>query len=77
MWKAVTTSIVIPAARVVTGDGGLFRYLRDSVLAFDSVDRLERRLRQAGFTAVRTLPARGWQHGILHSFLARRPDAGP
>lgn len=77
VWKAVTAAIIIPAARVVTGDGGLFRYLRDSVLAFDSVDRLERRLRQAGFTAVRTLPASGWQHGILHSFLARRPDAGP
>lgn len=73
VWKAVTASIIIPTARMVTGDDRLFRYLRDSVLSFDSVDRFERRLRQAGFTAVRTLPAGGWQRGIVHSFLARRP----
>ena len=77
VWKAVTAAVIIPAARMVTGDDRLFRYLRDSVLAFDSVDRFERRLRDAGFTAVRMLPAGGWQRGILHSFLARRPEAGP
>ena len=75
VWKAVTALIIIPAARVVTGDDGLFRYLRDSVLAFDSVDGFEQRLRRAGFTGVRTLPAGGWQRGIVHSFLARRPEA--
>lgn len=75
VWKAVTALIIIPAARVVTGDDGLFRYLRDSVLAFDSVDGFEHRLRDAGFAEVRTLPAGGWQRGIVHSFLARRPEA--
>ena len=75
VWKAVTALIIIPAARVVTGDDGLFRYLRDSVLSFDSVNGFEHRLRQAGFTGVRTLPAGGWQRGIVHSFLARRPEA--
>ncbi len=75
VWKAVTALIIIPAARVATGDDGLFRYLRDSVLAFDSVRQFENRLRDAGFTAARTLPAGGWQRGIVHSFLARRPEA--
>lgn len=75
VWKAVTALIIIPAARVVTGDDGLFRYLRDSVLAFDSVDGFEQRLQRAGFTDVRTMPAGGWQRGIVHSFLARRPES--
>ena len=75
VWKAVTALIITPAARVVTGDDGLFRYLRDSVLAFDSVNGFEHRLRDAGFADVRTLPAGGWQRGIVHSFLARRPEA--
>ena len=74
VWKAVTALIIIPAARVVTGDDGLFRYLRDSVLAFDSVEGFGQRLQRAGFTHIRTLPAGGWQRGIVHSFLARRPE---
>ena len=74
VWKAVTALIIIPAARVVTGDDGLFRYLRDSVLAFDSVEGFGQRLQRAGFTDIRTLPAGGWQRGIVHSFLARRPE---
>ena len=72
-WRAVTTLIVTPLARVVAGDASLFSYLRSSVLAFDSVAAFERRLRGAGFTAVRTLPVSGWQRGIVHSFMAQRP----
>ena len=75
VWRAVTNLIVRPAARLAAGDISLFTYLRDSVLAFDSKAAFERRLRRAGFTAVRTLPVSGWQRGIVHSFLARRPAA--
>ena len=73
VWRLVTNTIVRPTARIVAGDAGLFTYLRDSVLAFDSRAGFERRLYRAGFTAVHTLPMGGWQRGIVHSFLARRP----
>ena len=72
-WRAVTTLIVTPLARVVAGDARLFTYLRRSVLEFDSVVGFERRLTAAGFSEVRTLPMGGWQRGIVHSFLAQRP----
>ncbi len=75
LWRTVTNLIVRPAARIAAGEGSLFTYLRDSVLAFDSRRAFERRLNRAGFTAVRTLPVSGWQRGIVHSFLARRPAA--
>ncbi|MCE2483772.1 MAG: class I SAM-dependent methyltransferase, partial [Alphaproteobacteria bacterium] len=77
VWRVVTNAIVRPAARIAAGDAGLFTYLRDSVLAFDSRAAFERRLYRAGFAAVRTLPMSGWQRGIVHSFLARRPSAAP
>ena len=77
VWRVVTNAIVRPAARIAAGDADLFTYLRDSVLAFDSRDAFERRLYRAGFTALRTLPVGGWQRGIVHSFLARRPPAAP
>ena len=77
VWRAVTTLIIRPAARIVAGDTSLFRYLRASVLAFDSVPTFEGRLHAAGFTAVRTLPMSGWQRGIVHSFLAQRPVGRP
>ena len=73
VWRTVTNTVVRPTARVVAGDDRLFVHLRDSVLAFDSRDAFERRLYRAGFAAVRTLPMGGWQRGIVHSFLARRP----
>ena len=77
VWRLVTSAIIRPAARIVAGDAGLFVHLRDSVLAFDSRADFERRLYRAGFTAVRTLPMAGWQRGIVHSFLARRPAPAP
>ena len=77
VWRVVTNAIVRPAARIAAGDSGLFTYLRDSVLAFDSRAAFERRLYRAGFAAVRTLPMSGWQRGIVHSFLARRPAPAP
>jgi ubiquinone/menaquinone biosynthesis C-methylase UbiE len=74
VWKFVTATIVIPLGFVFTGTTSIFRYLRRSVLAFDGVGTLEGRLRRAGFADVRTEPMDGWQRGIVHSFLARKPD---
>ena len=76
VWRVVTNAIVRPTARIVAGDAGLFTYLRDSVLAFDSRTDFERRLSRAGYATVRTLPMGGWQRGIVHSFLARIGRSG-
>jgi ubiquinone/menaquinone biosynthesis C-methylase UbiE len=73
VWRAVTSTIVIPLGLAFTGTTSIFRYLRRSVLAFDGVSALEARLRGAGFADVRTGPMDGWQRGVVHSFLARRP----
>ncbi len=75
VWHLVTLGIVIPLGTLVTGSSRIFRYLRRSVTSFDGVPQLEARLRRAGFVDVRTLPMDGWQRGIVHSFLARRPGA--
>ena len=73
-WKLVTSTVVIPLGLVFTGTTSIYRYLRESVLAFDGVAALEARLARAGFTDIRTEPMDGWQRGIVHSFLARRAE---
>lgn len=72
VWNLVTLGIVVPLGLLLARSTRIFRYLRRSVLDFDSVMELESRLRDAGFTEVHTLPMDGWQRGIVHSFLARR-----
>jgi ubiquinone/menaquinone biosynthesis C-methylase UbiE len=73
VWSAVSGAIIIPLGTALAGSGDIFRYLRESVLAFDGVRAFEARLARAGFTDVRSMPMDGWQRGIAHSFLARRP----
>lgn len=73
VWNLVTVLIVIPLGLVFARSTAIFRYLRRSVLAFDSTSELEDRLRRVGFTDVRTLPVDGWQRDIVHTFIARRP----
>jgi ubiquinone/menaquinone biosynthesis methyltransferase len=75
VWSAVSTGVIVPLGALATGSGDLFRYLRQSVLAFDGVRAFEDRLRRAGFVEVRTEKMDGWQRGIVHSFLARGPAA--
>jgi ubiquinone/menaquinone biosynthesis C-methylase UbiE len=75
VWRAVSASVIVPLGALATGSPDLFRYLRRSVLDFDGVRAFEDRLRAAGFTDVTTLRMTGWQRGIVHSFLARRPAA--
>jgi len=65
---------VIPSGRIFTGSARIYRYLRRSVNEFDGVRAFERRLDRAGFVEIRTEPMDGWQRGVVHSFLARRPE---
>nr|WP_238345701.1 FAD-dependent oxidoreductase [Actinopolymorpha cephalotaxi] len=73
VWRAVSTSIIVPMGRAVSGHPALYEHLRHSVLHFDSVGELSARLRSAGYTRVRVAPMSGWQRGIVHTFLASRP----
>jgi len=73
IWNIVANGIIIPGG-LLTGKGTeIYKYLRESVLAFDGVKAFQDRLRAAGFVNVRTQPMDGWQRGIVHSFLAERP----
>jgi ubiquinone/menaquinone biosynthesis C-methylase UbiE len=74
IWTFVCWFVVVPLAVITSGRATLYRYLWRSVLRFDTVEGFAERLRRAGFTdvAVETVP--GWQHGILHTFRARRPE---
>lgn len=74
VWKTVTDTIVIPLGLVFTGTTSIFRYLRESVLDFDGVEALKRRLSLAGFDDVHSEPMDGWQRGVVHSFLGRKPS---
>jgi ubiquinone/menaquinone biosynthesis C-methylase UbiE len=76
VWRAVSSGVIRPLGALATGAPELFRYLQDSVLAFDGVRAFEDRLRRAGFVEVTTRPMSGWQRGIVHSFLARAPGTG-
>ena len=73
-WTVVCWLIIIPLALVVDRNPGLYRYLWRSVLSFDTPVRFMDRLAAAGFVDVATTTAPGWQRGILHTFVARKPE---
>ncbi|MFD7817210.1 methyltransferase domain-containing protein [Streptomyces sp. NPDC059785] len=72
VWTAVCGGIVLPAG-TAAGDGRLYRHLWRSVVGFDTAPAFGDRVRRAGFDRVRVLPLPGWQTGIVHTVLARRP----
>ena len=74
IWNAVAGAIIVPTALALTRRAELFRYLRRSVNDFDGVRAFEKRLARAGYIDIRSAPMSGWQRGIVHSFLARRPS---
>lgn len=73
VWTAVCWTVIIPGGRLLSGRTGLYRYLWRSVLDFDDPARFLDRLADAGFAEMRQETVPGWQRGIVHSFLARRP----
>lgn len=74
VWDAVCRAVIIPLGSVVDRDVDLYRYLWRSVRDFDSVPRFAHRLARAGFTDIAHRTASGWQRGILHTFVARKPE---
>jgi len=73
IWNTVALGIIIPAGLITSPRSDIYRYLRASVNAFDGVSAFETRLARAGFCEIRNENMDGWQAGIVHSFLARRP----
>ena len=74
VWNAVALGVVIPSGWIFSGSARIYRYLRRSVNGFDGVRAFESRLGRAGYVDIRTERMDGWQRGIVHSFLARRPE---
>ncbi|MFF7445608.1 MULTISPECIES: methyltransferase domain-containing protein [unclassified Streptomyces] len=75
VWTGVCRGLVLPVATLL-GDGDLYRHLWHSVVEFDTAGDFAARVRSAGFTDVRVLPLPGWQTGITHTVVARRPGTG-
>lgn len=73
VWNLVSWSVIIPLGLLLDRNPGLYLYLWRSVHTFDSPARFMERLTAAGFTDVATRTAPGWQRGILHTFVARKP----
>jgi ubiquinone/menaquinone biosynthesis C-methylase UbiE len=74
VWHAVCWGIIIPAGWWGTRDVTLYRYLWRSVLAFDGAERFRCRLREAGFTGVRSATMPGWEANVVHTFLGDAPQ---
>jgi len=72
-WTAVCWGIIIPSGWRHTRDTTLYRHLWRSVLAFDGAARFRHRLADAGFAAVHSATVPGWQHNIVHTFVAHKP----
>jgi ubiquinone/menaquinone biosynthesis C-methylase UbiE len=74
VWTLVCWLIIIPGGLLTAPTSDIYRYLWRSVMSFDGVTAFEARLRRHGFVDVHTAPLDGWQRGIGHSFVARRPE---
>lgn len=74
-WGTVNRRVILPLARLLTGDPAVYEYLHRSVDDFCSMPELARRMQAAGWRAVSTRTVGGWQRDILH--LARARAGGP
>ncbi len=75
IWSLVCWLVVIPLSWLTSRQTRLYRYLWQSVRGFDSVQTFVDRLYACGFVDVEVATVPGWQHGILHTFRARKPVA--
>lgn len=73
VWTVVCWGVVMPLSVVLRGNPAIYRYLWRSVLDNDSTAELSARLERAGLTDQTWSTTGGWQRGILHTVLARRP----
>lgn len=74
VWTVVCWVVVTPLAVALRGNPAIYRYLWRSVLENDSTTDLAERLERVGLVEQGWTTARGWQRGILHTVLARRPE---
>jgi demethylmenaquinone methyltransferase/2-methoxy-6-polyprenyl-1,4-benzoquinol methylase len=63
--------IMLPAARVITGTDGPFRYLAESIRVFDAPEEVAGRLGRAGFAEVAVRPL---SLGIASLYTGRKPE---
>ena len=73
IWTAVCWAVIIPAGKLATGRARLYRYLWRSVLRFDTAGALAGRLRRHGLSGIRIATMPGWERGIVHTVVGRRP----
>lgn len=76
-WDLISHGVIIPLGILIDRNPSLYRYLWRSVVEFDAVEHFADRLVRAGFTDVTHRTANGWQRGILHTFVARKPRSTP
>lgn len=74
-WTLACWLVVIPLSLITSRQTQLYRYLWRSVVDFDSVQAVVDRLYATGFVDVEIKTVSGWQHGILHTFRARKPGS--
>jgi ubiquinone/menaquinone biosynthesis C-methylase UbiE len=74
VWNAVCGALIVPLGSLGPGGAPLYRHLRRSVLEFGTAAAFARRLAAAGFAEVTAGTVPGWQRGIVHTFVARRPQ---
>ncbi len=65
-WSVINRYVILPLARLIDGDVGLYRYLHRSVDTFHGISALGQALVDAGFHDVAHRTVGGWQRGILH-----------
>jgi demethylmenaquinone methyltransferase/2-methoxy-6-polyprenyl-1,4-benzoquinol methylase len=66
--------LMLPAARLITGTDGPFRYLAESIRVFDPPERVAGRIAAAGFADV---AFRSLTFGIAVLYFGRKPLSGP
>ncbi len=72
-WHLTCWLAIIPLGVLLDRNFSLYRYLWRSVIDFDTTQQFCDRLAAAGFVDIARQGAAGWQQGILHTFVARKP----
>lgn len=73
VWDLVSWLVIIPLGVLLDRNPQLYLYLWRSAHHFDSPPEFMSRLTASGFTDVAASTVPGWQRGILHTFVARKP----
>ena len=77
VWSIVSWLVIIPLGALLDRNPALYTYLWRSVMEFDTPTDFMEQLHTAGFEDIATRTVPGWQHGILHLYMARKPKETP